>query len=109
MSSNKLTHMLTIQPRSKFIEKILMSQTGQQFTVTFLVSFVGGEMKARMISAIPFDASAATAHSAIFLPTPRAKAVTSFEYIPAFAPIVSPLHLFDFFISQPTRAPSFSF
>jgi hypothetical protein len=107
--------MLTPQINSKFVTKILTNQNGESFRVVFLVGYVGGKMHAQVVSselivAVGTSASTASADATateIFqLPEPRRAAVAEFFYTPSHSPIASPLATFDFFMSQPTRAPS---
>ena len=104
--------MLTPYSQSQFVEKIIMSQTGERFRVTFLVALVDGKPIARVVSAVsisPARAVSSVVSSAILsLAAPFQKVAAVFSYIPAFAAKVSPYFSLDFFVSQPTRAPSFN-
>lgn len=51
-----LSQMLTL--RQKIVEKIVKNDLGQEFKVTFLVYEEAGQIKARIISAKPLNASA---------------------------------------------------
>lgn len=105
--------MLTPYSKPQIVEKIVTSQAGAQFRVTFLVAMVNGRMNARVISAVPVTvASQTTEHASVApilaLAAPQAAQTAVFTYKPSFAPIVSPYTLLEFFVSQPTRAPSFN-
>jgi hypothetical protein len=97
---------------SKFVERIITSQTGEQYRVVFQVTLINGEVKARVVSAelITEIAAAGTGQSAtaeaLFLPGFSAPAVADTAYVSDFAPVVSPFTSLLFFTSQPTRAPS---
>jgi hypothetical protein len=101
--------MLTPSIPSKFIERIMTSQTGEQYRVIFQVVLVNGEAKARVISAELVAGSSATASrqaGTVCLPGFSAPIVADTEYVFDFTPEVSPFTSLLFFTSQPTRAPS---
>ncbi|MDB5258853.1 MAG: hypothetical protein JWO73_61 [Candidatus Taylorbacteria bacterium] len=101
--------MLTPQITSKFVTKILTDKAGDTYRVVFLVALVGGKVQAQVVSAeLIASASAAVSASPEILSLPAAvrKAVAEFAYAPSFGGIISPLSTFEFFMSQPTRAPS---
>ncbi len=107
--------MLTTYSKPQFVEKIITSQTGEQFRVTFLVAIVAGEMKAKVVSMMPLarqpvtaSTQSATSRTVLSLAAPFEKIATAFTYSPAFAPVISPYTILEFFVSQPTRAPSFN-
>jgi hypothetical protein len=102
--------MLTIrQPKTKVLERIIRAKTGEFVLATFLVVEYQGQVRAKLLSIAPltqeqaeFQASAIKA-----LPAPLVKTV--FEKVLTFGEeIISPFVDFSFFVSQPTRAPSFS-
>ncbi len=95
--------MLTPYSEPQFVEKTITSHTGEQFRVVFLVAIVNGEVRARVISAVSMGS--ARAHT-LSLPVPFIPSPSVISYAPAFAPKVSPYFTLEFFISQPTRAPS---
>ena len=108
---------------SKFVERIITSQTGERYRVLFLVTLVNGEVKAKAISAELISApvlklgstDSRYSNSANFsnkssvilsLPGASSNVVADTEYIFNYSPIVSPFTSLLFFTSQPTRAPS---
>ncbi len=102
--------MLAPYSPGKYFEKILTNAEGQQFRVLFLVALVNGELKAQIISAEPLTQPLATKTQEVAcLPVYKEKQSHSYTYTPSFAPILSPLNDFFFFMSQPPRAPSFSY
>ncbi len=95
--------MLTPYTRSQFVKKILVSPTGEQFSVVFLVSLVDGKVNAQIISAQPISKP-----SVICLPTFYKKERIIYTVVKnSVKKIESPFNTFFFFNSQPTRAPSF--
>ena len=99
--------MLTPYSKPQFVEKIITAQTGEQFRVTFLVALVDGEMRARIVSAVSLGTAPSVATTTLAISAPVEKQPTTFTYKPSFAAKISPYFSLDFFISQPTRAPSF--
>jgi hypothetical protein len=103
--------MLSPYSKPQFIEKIITSQTGEQFRVIFLVAIVAGDMRAKIVSAVALSATpvVSTARDAVLaIAAPIEKVAAVFSYVPAFAAKISPYFSLDFFVSQPTRAPSFN-
>jgi hypothetical protein len=107
------------RPKTKLIEKFYTRADGKTIRVLFLVALVGGELKAKLISAELADNYASeksscsdyftdfTRQSGIsFLPVECKKSINHFQYIPSYSGIISPYNQLTFFISQPTRAPS---
>ena len=95
-----------IQPH--FVERLITSQTGEQFRVTFLVALVDGKPSAKVVSMVSLGSPAQPASPVLSLAAPFEKVAAVFSYIPAFAAKVSPYFSLEFFVSQPTRAPSFN-
>ena len=101
---------------SKFVERIITSQTGEQYRVVFQVTLVNGEVKARVVSAElvqkRFQISDSRFENRIdrstilCLPCATSKISNLRSFTPSFAFIVSPFTSLLFFTSQPTRAPS---
>ncbi len=102
--------------QSKFVEKILISGNGERFRVLFLVTLVNGEMKAQIVSAQPILVSdnrllisgniQSDSNNRFALPEGRSRnTILSPSY--QQLSIVSPYIELYFFISQPTRAPSY--
>ena len=95
--------MLTI-PRRKFIEKIVTSPEGIDFKVVFLVYEEGGKIKGKIVSATPI--TSVDTESLIALPG-NVDAVLHELILSTFTKeSISPYIDFNFFVSQPTRAPS---
>jgi len=118
---------------SKFVERIITSQTGECYRVVFVLTLVNGEVKAKAISAeligaptlrlapvgtadlsdfYASDASnlsdASNVNLGILCLPCESSLISSFAtFVASFAPKVSPFTSLLFFTSQPTRAPSF--
>lgn len=92
--------------RPHFIERVFTDQAGRQFRLVFLVTFVDGQLKGRLVSAEPISSKARTSGCVPCLPVacPTVKANT--QYIAPVVPTVSPYTELFFLTSQPTRAPS---
>jgi hypothetical protein len=101
--------MISLYTGSKYIEKVLTSAAGEQFRVTFLVSLIDGQMKAKVVSVAPLSTEFAGSHKSktILLPTFAEKVKSYFRYTPSPAPKISYFDSLFFFTSQLTRAPSF--
>jgi len=103
-----------LQP-SKFVERIITSQTGERYRVVFLVTLVNGEVRAKAISAELISTpvlklGSVDSDGSVILSLPGASSVgvADTTYIFSYSPIVSPFTSLLFFTSQPTRAPSFN-
>ncbi len=95
--------MLTPYSHSRFVTKTLVSLTGEQFSVVFLVSLIDGKVNAQIISA-----KSLSKPSVICLPHFCTKQVViSTEVKTSTKKVESPFNSFFFFNSQPTRAPSY--
>ncbi|MES2314505.1 MAG: hypothetical protein V4524_01020 [Patescibacteria group bacterium] len=106
---------------SKFVERIITSQTGEQYRVVFLVTLVNGEVKARVVGAqliskvqlledksYELRAKRYERNTAVLcLPGASAINLSPTSYLISPALRVSPFTSLLFFTSQPTRAPSF--
>jgi hypothetical protein len=108
--------MLTSYIQGKFVQKILISPTGEQFRVLFLITLINGEVRAQIVSAEPLIVSnrllmngykQSNASNQFLLATSTQKKIQT-EYIPSYVPVISPYIELYFFTSQPTRAPSFA-
>jgi hypothetical protein len=111
--------MLTPHLQSRFIEKVLTDRSGQQFRVLFLVSLVNGEVRGQIISAQPIFETAKTAGLPgrvakvapwvnLCLPCTKAAAKIIESKVRPWSRVASPYYSsLEFFMSQPTRAPSF--
>lgn len=93
--------MLTSYSHSKFITKILNSDTGEQYKVVFLVAIVNGEVMAKVVSAEQISRP-----NVVCLPEAIIRTPVTFIYTPISNPVVSLFNSLFFFNSQPTRAPS---
>jgi hypothetical protein len=105
--------MLTPYSQSKFVQKILTSQSGERFRVLFYVTLVNGELKGKIISAQAVNESASQSFKysqpVVTIAAPRIKKKVNTEYVSAYAPTSSPYFSLEFLInSQPTRAPAFA-
>lgn len=97
--------MITPYSQTKFVEKLITSRNGEVFKVVFCVSLVDGQIKATVVSATPVIEKAEVS----LLPILNKKQVSTFvKEIVLNDLIVSPFFNLEFFMSQPTRAPSFS-
>lgn len=95
--------------KPQFVEQIFTDQTGRQFRLVFLVSFVDGRLKGQLVSATPVasrKAQFSSFNDQFLLPITCEQNVGDTEYVATFTPIVSPYNELFFFTSQPTRAPS---
>lgn len=102
--------------RPGIYERIIRAKDGRLVRVHFVVSENGGRLKGQIISVEPVEVSVEAAatqsrqpqQSQIFLPgatLEKNTAVKTVRKIPATSH-ASPYSFFDFFMSQPTRAPS---
>jgi hypothetical protein len=99
----------------QFLSRIFTDQSGQQFRLTFFVTFVNGEARGHLVSAQPISmhshlrlaGDCAPSSQAFCLPISAPKKELETAYIPSYTPIVSPFTELYFFTSQPTRAPSY--
>jgi len=86
-------------------ERIVRDKNGVLVRVRFIVVEVNGSFQAQIVSAEPFIVQK---DNPIYLPisvtTPGAK----YSYRPSFSSKVFATETLEFFMSQPTRAPSFS-
>ncbi len=110
--------MLTPHLQSRFIEKVLTDRAGQQFRVLFLVTLVDGGVKAQFVSAHPIFEAAKIAGlpgrivkmsswPKLCLPAIKTATKAVETKIRSWTRVASPYYSsFDFFMSQPTRAPS---
>lgn len=104
--------MLTPSSPAQLIERIFTDRIGRHFRMTFSLTLVNGEVKARLVSVEPITRVAlegSPRSETLFLPAPISAKKAATSYIPAYVPEVSPyFSSFEFLIhSQPTRAPSF--
>jgi hypothetical protein len=111
--------MLTPHLQSRFIEKVLTDRAGRQFRVLFLVSLINGEVRGQIISAQPiFEGVRAvslpgrvvkmTSWTRLCLSCTKAAAKIIESKVKSWSRVASPYYSsLEFFMSQPTRAPSF--
>lgn len=99
--------MLAIQTQNKIIPKLVKMADGRIALVHFLVSFEGGELKARVIS-VRYSGEKKVANTApLALCGVCAKSTEIISEKKYYQKIVSPYAKFAFLVSQPTRAPAF--
>ena len=103
--------MLTVSHQHQLVEKTFTDRSGRQFRMVFLVAVVDGELKGRLVSVSEVRprgslSGGPTSETILCLPISISRNEVVTEYIPAYAPIVSPFNELYFFVSQPTRAPS---
>lgn len=101
--------MLTLYQKPQFVERVVTDRNGRCFRLVFLVASINGELKARLVSAIPLGGSFKCASEVPCLPVAASEPANDTPYLPASTPVVSPYLELLFFVSQPTRAPSFAF
>ena len=100
--------MLITQPKAKILRKIIQSPTGEYVLATFVVTEFQGTFKARLVSVEALPQSDFEKPVAVSLPLPKKQPVIISKLISSTEKIVSPFQELLFFVSQPTRAPSFS-
>ncbi len=98
--------MLAIQTQNKIIPKLVKMADGRIALVYFLVSFEGGELKARVISVRYSGEKTVTNTNPLSLCGICAKVTEIISEKKFYEKIVSPYAKFAFLVSQPTRAPS---
>lgn len=98
--------MLAIKAQNKIIPKLVKMADGRIALVHFLVSFEGGELKAKVVS-VQYSPESVVANSA---PLALCGSCVKFGEIKSekkyYEKIISPYAKFAFLVSQPTRAPS---
>ena len=111
--------MLTPHLQSRFIEKVLTDRNGQQFRVLFLVSLVNGEVRGQIVSAQPIFETAKTpgfpgrvqgciSGKSLFA-VHKSRRKNHQSKVRTWSRVASPYYSsLEFFMSQPTRAPSFN-
>lgn len=98
--------MLTPYIQSRFIEKIFTDESGRRFKLVFFVTLVNGEVKGRLISAMPVTRSFRE-ECVVCLPACTPEAKTEPELVSTFTSVASPYFSLEYLLSsQPTRAPS---
>lgn len=109
--------MLALKSQEKIIERIVRTKTGQLVRAVFLVSEYQGELKVRLLSVRPVSqpTDRITNHESritnktLCLSGKCAKSPVITSERHTFTEILSPFfNKLEFFVSQPTRAPSFN-
>ena len=98
--------MLAVQAQNKVIPKIIKMADGRVALVHFLVSFEGGELKARIVSVQYSNENTVGSSAPLTICGACEKAGEIVSEKKYYQKIVSPYAKFAFFVSQPTRAPS---
>ena len=103
--------MLATLNRPQFVSRVFTDRYGRDYRLTFFITGVNGELKARLVSVEPVSGDSqplprrGTAHVLCLPFSSEIKAVPT-EYLAAIAPIVSPYISLIYLVSQPTRAPA---
>ena len=111
--------MLIHSENNAIYERILTAKNGQLVRVRFAVVEVDGVMRGRVISVtpvvsvatktvVPSARSAAATHDQLCLPASVARDIAAAVEIVFAKENLSPYASFEFFMSQPTRAPAFN-
>ena len=93
-------------------ERLVRGKNGALIRVRFEVVEFNGELRGRVISAEPVielqgqKSKVKSQNGSLCLPCASSEILHLTSYIFAFAPTVSPYNTLEFFMSQPTRAPS---
>lgn len=97
--------MLTVSNKQiqGIFERILKDKNGVLMRVRFTVVEVNGVFTPQIISAVPVAAQKA---EVVCLPKEKTPKVIVEDVTPSFISKISPYFTLDFFMSQPTRAPS---
>lgn len=101
--------MLTLAPQQNIVEKVLKTRAGGFVRARFLVVEYQGQVRVKLLSATPIEASEAFATATtLALPAPIVRAIHEFVRILELESVVSPYFDTEAILnSQPTRAPSF--
>ena len=98
--------MLAVQTPNKLISKVVKMADGRIALVQFLVSFEGGELKAKAVSVLYQDENTISQTTPLTLCGSCEKAGEIISYKKYYEKIISPYAKFAFLVSQPTRAPA---
>ncbi len=90
----------------QIVEKVIQTPKGL-FLARFAVAQIGGEFKWKLIDMVAVPKAETLSNTVLSITAPRANQVTNFK-TPFSQTIKSPYINFDFFVSQPTRAPNFA-
>ncbi len=99
------THMLTIhsnQLNSTF-ERIVRDKNGVLFRVRFIIESIDGRPQPKIVSA---EVLIKNKDAVAYLPKEKSPRVIVEDKTPSFISFFSPFETLEFFMSQPTRAPS---
>ncbi len=94
---------LNNQQLNSIFERIIRDKNGVLFRVRFIVVEVNGKLQPQIISA---ESLIKNKETVIYLPAVSSATKTTYTYRPSFISKISPYSSLDFFMSQPTRAPS---
>ena len=105
--------MLQVKPQGKIVERIVRTKTGEFVLATFYVVERNGEIiNVRLLSVKPVSDQAKnykleTTNSCLCLRGSCLKSPSVIPHRKRYTPTVSPFfNIFEFLVSQPTRAPS---
>ena len=99
--------MLTLKPQGKIVERIVRARTGQFVRAVFLVLESEGGLDVRLLSVCPIKKSGKANSFSLCLRGNCLKSSPVISHRPRYIPTVSPFfNTLEFFVSQPTRAPS---
>ena len=99
--------MITLKPQGKIVEKMVRTKTGEYVWAVFLVVENNGEFKVRVLSVKPIDKLVGAIEKAKCLKGCSLKSPAVISYRHKYFSLVSPFfNNLEFFVSQPTRAPS---
>ena len=102
--------MLALKSQGKIVERVVRTKTGEQVLAMFLVVEENGELKVQLLSVKPILKVTGTKSPTVCLSGNCLKSPAIVSYRHNYHSVVSPFfNLFEFFVSQPTRAPSFGF
>lgn len=107
--------MLAIKSQGKIIERIVRAKTGEFVRAVFYVVEVNGEFQVELISARPVTEAGIKNYelgikgTKLCLGGKCLKSPNVISYRHNYHSIISPFsNIFEFFVSQPTRAPSWN-
>ena len=107
----KKKQMLAVKSQGKIVERILKTKVGEQVLATFFVVEENGELQIRLLSIRSIERfriqDSGFKNGTICLPGAGAKSPAVTAYRHNYFSVVSPFfNTLEFFVSQPTRAPS---
>ena len=99
--------MLSLRPQQQIVEKVLKNKAGGYVRAKFLLTEYNGRIHVKLLSAVPIFDDVSTFATEIVLALPSVITKTVFEQVLIHGEvIVSSFFDFNFFVSQPTRAPA---